>query len=75
MVRNFRAPLRDRGGNVYLGGLDLVGLEKVPVITHILSRTRQEEKAYGFSGRQKVKWRKWCRRNVSKFLKEAKRNG
>lgn len=71
-MRNFTAPLRDRGGNVYLGGLDLVGLEKIPTVTHILSRTRQWEKSLGLHGRQLKKWRKQSRLNVREMLREAK---
>lgn len=65
------SPHQDRGGFVYLLGIDLMGLEQVPVITHLISRSRQEEKSLGLSGRQKKKWRKACRRNVGKFLKDA----
>lgn len=65
--------VNDRRGYPYLHGIDLVGMEKAPRFTHILSRARQEEKALRLSGRQRKRWRKAGRRNVKKFLRDAKR--
>lgn len=54
--------MRDRGGQLYVQGVDLVGLEKVPTFTHVLSPTRQAKKALGLGGRQYTKFRKTQRR-------------
>lgn len=75
-LKNFVAPKQDRGGNVYLMGIDLMGPENTPVFTHIISRTRQWEKSTGLCGRQLKKWRKQSRLNVREMLKELKvKNG
>jgi len=71
-LKNFMAPKADRGGNVYLMGVDLMGPESTPVFTHIISRTRQWEKSTGLKGRQLKKWRKQSRLNVREMLREAK---
>ena len=63
--------MQDRYGWEYLPGFDKVGDRLV--VTHVLSRARQEKKSYHLSGRQWVKFRKQAGRNVRDFLKQAKR--
>jgi hypothetical protein len=60
----------DRYGWEYLPGYDKVGNRLV--VTHLVSRARQEKKSFGLSGRQWVKLRKLGGRNVRNFLKNAK---
>lgn len=60
----------DRYGWEYLPGYDKVGNRLV--VTHLVSRARQEKKSFGLSGRQWVKLRKLGGRNVRNFLKAAK---
>jgi len=61
--------MQDRYGWEYLPGFDKVGNRLV--VTHVLSRARQEKKSYRLSGRQWVKFRKQSGRNVRDFLKQA----
>ena len=63
--------MTDRGGFPYLQGLDIVGIERSPRFTHVISRARQEKRQTGLRGRQWVKWRKASARNVRAFLREA----
>ena len=61
--------MQDRYGWEYLPGYDKVGSRLV--VTHVISRARQEKKSYRLSGRQWVKFRKQSGRNVRDFLKQA----
>lgn len=54
--------MKDRGGYGYVQGVDLMGLEKVPTFTHVVSPARQLKKMLGLSGRQYRKFRKLQRR-------------
>jgi hypothetical protein len=58
--------VKDRYGWEYLKGIDLMGPNKVPVFTHLISRARQEKKSFGLSGRQWTKLRKLNRRQFAK---------
>jgi len=60
----------DRYGWEYLPGYDKVGNRLV--VTHLVSRARQEKKSFGLSGRQWVKLRKLGSRNVRDFLAAKK---
>lgn len=54
--------MKDRDGKHYVQGIDLVGLERTPRFTHVVSPSRQEKKALQLSGRQYKKFRKEQRR-------------
>ena len=63
--------MQDRYGWEYLPGFDKVGDRLV--VTHVISRARQERKSFGLSGRQWVRFRKQSSRNVRNMLKTAVR--
>lgn len=50
--------MKDRDGKHYVQGIDLVGLERTPRFTHVVSPSRQEKKALQLSGRQYKKFYK-----------------
>jgi hypothetical protein len=64
--------MQDRYGWEYLQGIDLMGLERVPVFTHVISRARQEKKSFGLSGRQWTKLRKKNAWLMSAWMLDAK---